>query len=166
MVIRVLGSSDHLAVSWAAQHPDRCVVKLLGVDWLARPCVDPLESVPADPRSTCDFVSSVRHAVSDPMRKELATVVHHHPDRCVDEVVGRLVQRDQVLRILGTDVADHATDADGDCKCGWCFCRDVVVSLCHVCPFLCLNSCGLHAVLAIGEWGEQSAGGVVAVESD
>jgi hypothetical protein len=31
---------------------------------------------------------------------------------------------------------DHATDADGDCKCGWSFCRDVVVSLCHVFAFL------------------------------
>jgi hypothetical protein len=37
----------------------------------------------------------------------------------VNEVVVRLVQRDQVLRILGTDVADHATHADGDCVCGW-----------------------------------------------
>ena len=27
-------------------------------------------------------------------------------------------------------------------------------------------SCGVHAVLAISEWGEQSAGGVVAVEGD
>jgi len=99
------------------------------------------------------------------MRKELATVVDHHPDRCVNEVVGRLVQRDQVLRILWTDVSDHATDADGDCKCGWSFCRDVVVSLCHCLPFLLSElSCGVQAVLAIGEWGEQSASVVCTID--
>ena len=119
MVIRVLGSSDHLAVAWAAHHRDRGIVKFFRVHRLARACVDPLDAVPADPRSTCDFVATIQHAVSDPMSKELATVVDHHPDCGVNEVVVRLVQRDQVLRILGTDVADHATHADGDCVCGW-----------------------------------------------
>ena len=139
MVIRVRGSSDHLAVAWTTHHRDRCVVEFFRVDWFARACVDPLDAVTTNPRSTCHFVSSVRHSVSDPVRKEFSAVVDHHPNRGVDEVVGRLVQRDQVLRILWTDVADHATHADGDCKCGWSFCRDVVVSLCHCLPFLCLN---------------------------
>lgn len=119
MVIRVRDSSDHLAVAWTTHHRDRGIVKFFRVDWLARACVDPLDAVPADPWSTCHFVSTVRHAVSDPVRKELAAVVDHHANRGVDEIIVCLVQRDQVLRILWTDVADHATHADGDCVCGW-----------------------------------------------
>ena len=74
--------------------------------------------------------------MSDPVRKEFSAVVDHHANRGVDEIIVCLVQRDQVLCILWTDVSDHATHADGDCKCGWCVCRDVVVSLCHVFAFL------------------------------
>ena len=37
----------------------------------------------------------------------------------------------------------------------------MIVFFCHCLPFLLSElSCGVHAVLAIGEWGEQSAGDV------